>query len=307
MRRFIVGLAISAVATFSPTWAMADDQQVANQIAGSLRESGRLVDYSIGVSYKDGTAVLHGRVTDDAQVAEAIEHVQGLPEVTQVVNKLTTGPKSATLAASRPTPVKLATRPAPNRQTYRSPMIAGGQQPMQNGVRQVNYGEAQGQVQQPAAQPRNMQAFPQRVARRNAIPVGQPIQARPGSFVPAQQQAQGGLRPVQPNQQVAMNTTGGGYGQGGYGGPVGTPVPAQMYGAPQARYDHPHMPNHAWPSYAAYPNYAAVNYPRQYSPTAWPYIGPFYPYPQVPLGWRKVSLEWDDGWWMIDFDDKGCH
>ena len=59
-----------------------------------------------------------------------------------------------------------------------------------------------------------------------------------------------------------------------------------------------------WPSYAAYPNYAAVTYPKQYSPTAWPYIGPFYPYPQVPLGWRKVNLQWDDGWWWLDFKDK---
>jgi hypothetical protein len=64
------------------------------------------------------------------------------------------------------------------------------------------------------------------------------------------------------------------------------------------------MPGYAWPTYAAYPNYAAVTYPKQYSPTAWPYIGPFYPYPQVPLGWRKVTLEWDDGWWMLDFKDQ---
>ena len=66
----------------------------------------------------------------------------------------------------------------------------------------------------------------------------------------------------------------------------------------------PAMPNYAWPSYAAYPNYAAVTYPKQYSPTAWPYIGPFYPYPQVPLGWRKVTLEWSDGWWFLDFKDS---
>ena len=69
-------------------------------------------------------------------------------------------------------------------------------------------------------------------------------------------------------------------------------------------YDNPQMPSYAWPSYAAYPNYAAVTYPHQYSPTAWPYIGPFYPYPQVPLGWRKVMLEWDDGWWYLDFLSK---
>ena len=77
-------------------------------------------------------------------------------------------------------------------------------------------------------------------------------------------------------------------------------------GIAPAHFDHPNMPGYAWPSYASYPNYAALTYPRQYSPTAWPFIGPFYPYPQVPLGWRKVSLEWHNGWWMLDFND-GCH
>lgn len=83
------------------------------------------------------------------------------------------------------------------------------------------------------------------------------------------------------------------------------PVPMN-YGAPAGapRYDAPNLPNYAWPGYAAYPNYAALTYPQQYSPSAWPYIGPFYPYPQVPLGWRKVSLEWDDGWWFLDFTDR---
>ena len=28
------------------------------------------------------------------------------------------------------------------------------------------------------------------------------------------------------------------------------------------------------------------------------------PYPQVPLGWRRVTLEWDDGWWHLDFVDR---
>jgi len=105
-----------------------------------------------------------------------------------------------------------------------------------------------------------------------------------------------------------------GYGPGGPGGPVGpggavgSPQPMYMPGSgvgiAPAGYDHPCMPGYAWPSYAAYPNYAAVTYPKQYSPTAWPYIGPFYPYPQVPLGWRKVTMEWDDGWWFLDFKDR---
>lgn len=88
------------------------------------------------------------------------------------------------------------------------------------------------------------------------------------------------------------------------GGPMPTMVPGTGQGIAPAVYDQPHMPNYAWPSYAAYPNYAALTYPRQYSPTAWPFIGPFYPYPQVPLGWRKVTLEWDDGWWFLDFKDR---
>ncbi len=91
-----------------------------------------------------------------------------------------------------------------------------------------------------------------------------------------------------------------------YGGPS-APVPMQGgagYGGGAPRYDQPNLPGYAWPTYAAYPNSAAVTYPKQYSASAWPYIGPFYPYPQVPLGWRKVALEWDDGLWYLDFTSK---
>jgi hypothetical protein len=109
--------------------------------------------------------------------------------------------------------------------------------------------------------------------------------------------------------------SGGQAGAGGYasGGPgyAGGPMPMGGTGVGMppipGRSDGPNMPNYAWPSYAASPNVAAVQYPTQYSPTAWPYIGPFYPYPQVPLGWRRVSLEWDDGWWWLDFDERHIH
>lgn len=100
--------------------------------------------------------------------------------------------------------------------------------------------------------------------------------------------------------------------QGAYAsqyGSAGQPLPmaahhASSTGVAPVRYDHPNLPSYAWPSYAAHPNYAAVTYPRQHSASAWPYIGPFYPYPQVPLGWRKVALEWKDGWWQLDFCEK---
>jgi len=103
----------------------------------------------------------------------------------------------------------------------------------------------------------------------------------------------------------------GGYASGGPGYSGGGPMPMGGTGVGMppipGRGDGPNMPNYAWPSYAASPNVAAVQYPSQYSPTAWPYIGPFYPYPQVPLGWRRVSLEWDDGWWWLDFDERHIH
>jgi len=116
-------------------------------------------------------------------------------------------------------------------------------------------------------------------------------------------QAQAVPYQMQPQGMQMQNAS---YGGAGYCGPSGTPQSMSPYAGGQGgpRYEQPYLPNYAWPGYAAYPNYAAVSYPQQYSPSAWPYIGPFYPYPQVPLGWRKVSLEWDDGWWMLDFTDK---
>jgi hypothetical protein len=64
----------------------------------------------------------------------------------------------------------------------------------------------------------------------------------------------------------------------------------------------PPLPPYAWPTFAPYNNYARVGYPTMYPYDAWPYIGPFYPFPKVPLGWRKVQLKWEDGkWWYGRF------
>ncbi len=127
---------------------------------------------------------------------------------------------------------------------------------------------------------------PEPVPQVSSMPMaGRPVQMTPQAFAPS------GLASMQ---------------MGGV--PGGQPVAMQgagaAYGAGAPRYDQPNMPSYAWPSYAAHPNYGAVTYPQQYSPSAWPYIGPFYPYPQVPLGWRKVALEWDDGLWYLDFTSK---
>ena len=63
----------------------------------------------------------------------------------------------------------------------------------------------------------------------------------------------------------------------------------------------PPLPNYAWPSTAPYPNFSAVGYPTAYPWQAWPNIAPPYPYPEVPLDWRAVTLRWDDGIWWLDF------
>jgi hypothetical protein len=61
----------------------------------------------------------------------------------------------------------------------------------------------------------------------------------------------------------------------------------------------PKMPPHAWPTYAPYNNLSRVAYPEAYPYQSWPFIGPFYPFPKVPPGWRSVKLEFEDGhWWF---------
>lgn len=117
-------------------------------------------------------------------------------------------------------------------------------------------------------------ALPQQLGRTPTMPVSQPMPLPAGPAGYAQQQ-----------------------------GPAPMPM-AVSSGGMSAMGGTPNMPGYAWPGYAAHPNYAAVTYPQQYSPSAWPYIGPFYPYPQVPLGWRRVELQWDDGWWFLDFHDR---
>lgn len=83
-------------------------------------------------------------------------------------------------------------------------------------------------------------------------------------------------------------------------GPIVDPLPLGQPGAAMP-YDinPPRLPANAWPTYAPYNNMSRVAYPQNYPYNAFPFIGPFYPFPKVPLGWRSVTLEWQDGhWWM---------
>lgn len=81
-------------------------------------------------------------------------------------------------------------------------------------------------------------------------------------------------------------------------GPMIEPMPMGQPGMGSAEMNAPPLPPNAWPTYAPYNNVSRVAYPNAYPYNAFPFIGPYYPFPKVPLGWRKVTLEWEDGhWW----------
>ena len=81
------------------------------------------------------------------------------------------------------------------------------------------------------------------------------------------------------------------------GDPIVDPIPVGPGGGFEM--GAPPLPNNAWPTYAPYNNVSRVAYPTAYPHSAFPFIGPYYPFPKVPLGWRKVTLEWEDGhWWL---------
>jgi hypothetical protein len=232
MRRLLTVVMVAATTVLVPMFAIAGNQEVADQIKKNLESSGKMSNYQIGVKVQDGTAWLNGRVTNQEQMNTALRLVYKTSGVTHVINEMTVG---------EPQPVARLSS------TYTNAPV-------------------------------------------------QPVSAVEPAALPRQRLASVPARPMAMNQPVQ--------GEGQPGAPMPMYNQAVPGGPAPARYDQPCLPNYAWPSYAAYPNYAAVTYPKQYSPTAWPYIGPFYPYPQVPLGWRKVTLEWKDGWWFLDFKDE---
>ncbi|NLF08591.1 MAG: BON domain-containing protein [Pirellulaceae bacterium] len=268
MRLLLTSFVVAAVTAIVPTLAFAGNQEIAEEIANRMSKSGQMIDYKIGVKYQDGTAWLRGRVANEEQMETALRLVFQTQDVNRIVNELS-------IAASEP-----AVAPAPN------PLRESGlAQRMTSAVQ------------------RTFEQQPDERAQANRVPSAytqMPVQ--PTAAMEPQQLPRQPSAPM-PVNRMAMNQ------QGAYGYTGGAPRPmytaaASRSGVAPARYDQPCMPNYAWPSYASYPNYAALTYPKQYSPTAWPYIGPFYPYPQVPLGWRKVTLQWSDGWWFLDFNDQ---
>ena len=126
------------------------------------------------------------------------------------------------------------------------------------------------------------------------------MQVRPDMGVvtvqaPGPQPPPGLLFPPQP-QPLNNNNQG----PGRIDGELPPPMPIfQAPLGPNPAIQPPPMPPNAWPTYAPYNNYSRVAYPNAYNYDQWPFIGPMYPFPKVPLGWRSVSLTWEDGnWWL---------
>lgn len=82
-------------------------------------------------------------------------------------------------------------------------------------------------------------------------------------------------------------------------GPIVEPAPLGVPGQISPDLQAPPLPPYAWPTYAPHNNLSRVAYPEAYPYNAFPFIGPFYPFPKVPLGWRKVTMEWEDGHWYL--------
>ncbi|MCS7304042.1 MAG: BON domain-containing protein [Thermoguttaceae bacterium] len=351
MRKVGIALAVLAICSGFSLAAWADNQQIAEQIAAHLRNSGQLHGYRIAVKFQDGTAWLRGRVSSPEQMRLALQLAAQVPGVQRVENELTVAPPEPIAGSVADNGGKLVNPfghggvqpasgeiPAPVLQPAPSAM-GPEQSPRPIGLSSLGLGAAAAAVPRSEPAPERIQPYSEGIARVAGVQTGPRISspdqlAMASKYVDRYQEPpaapatlqpipmpQSSARPIGTARSASSNSSRAiplamapaGEGSAPAATPVpthpvaGSPIPVSgvpiSAGVSPVRYDQPHLPNYAWPSYAAYPNYAAVTYPKQYSPTAWPYIGPFYPYPQVPLGWRKVTLEWHDGWWWLDFDD----
>ena len=246
------------------------NQKLAEDVAKALRKA-NLSHYEIDIDVRSGVVTLVGKIAK-AEQRKAVEKAVGtVPGVTQIINRLEV--------------VDLKSRAAVQHAVASMPRSPAGAPPQ---VRQVAGREASAGLS----------------PDQNFGPPGQFAGPPPGQFggSPGPQFASGpaGMPGAFPgNPQLA-------FASGAPAQLAATPMAVPPGSQPgtaggHAIYNQPNFPNNAWPTYAQYPNYSAVSYPSQYSASAWPYIGPFYPYPQVPLGWRKATLEWKDGYWNLNF------
>ena len=312
----------SIVITMS-TGFVYDDDQIASQIQNTLKaqqNAGNLQNFHLKVSVDDGIVWMKGFVTEERQRVLALEIARRIPGVKMVVKDINIVSQPG--AELRTNDIGLAAAPSTSTSLpkilHGNAMQTGRQQSPSADAANSNFSqteEANGVVTN-LAYPHPLQdtsvaeaaivangavdaglgATMDQPARMSAAPVAPMTNSIPLRRSAATNQTPLAFAPAK--TLLASNPT---HGIDHSSSPLPANIPGVDAAAVPTRYDHANMPGYAWPSYASHPNYAALSYPQQYSAAAWPYIGPFYPYPQVPLGWRKVTLEWDDGWWWLDF------
>jgi len=337
MRRFFLGMAIASLTAGAPLTAFGGDREIADAIISAVKQTQiSLKGLEVDLTVDNGNVVITGTAASQAQldrVLTAARDTEGVRSVENQAKLAATTPESVPTLESISKPSNVVPASASEAPTLLIDTDNGsgvdseitseilgqlGQAKRTGKLRNFDldvttvdgevwvrgYVASQQQKDMVLATAQRANGV-LRVMDEVSVTGVRPASGQGAAPVPMVASANAAPRPFAPSQLVA--------GQVGAVGPVGAvqapmaPMPMQggpSYGGGVPRYDQPNMPGHAWPSYAAYPNYSAVTYPKQYSASAWPYIGPFYPYPQVPLGWRRVSLEWDDGLWYLDFTHK---
>jgi hypothetical protein len=270
---------LAATATMARAQAPAPsfNQATANAVADTLRLSPNLSPYRIEIETRSGMATLTGTVSTLAEKAEALALARRAPGVRAVVDQLS--------IASDPRIRPVQYQVQGGRGVYAGApggeIIYDGNAPGMN-PGMMNPGMANpgmmnpGMVNPGMANPGMMNPGMMNPGMVN------PGMGNPGMMNP-------GMAGPGPGVENVPGADGGPLPEG----PAGTPAPTSLA--------MPRNPNYAWPSYAPYPNFSAVGYPTVYPWQAWPNIAPPYPYPEVPLDWRAVTLRWDDGLWWLDF------
>lgn len=277
MRRlFVLSAVVSILSCVGSVFA--DNQEEANKIARQL--GNKYPQQNIEVAYQDGKVRLRGEVTSDSQKQEVVRFVQELPNIKEVKESITIASLAQPMVSPRPDFLPTQNLPSPAVVDQGRVIPVAGEQT----------------VVLPSQLPiGGMQSFPA---------VGSQGQAYEMSLPP--------MPPAPAGKPMPLGSAGmaiGGNAAPQPAVPVGNRVGHAYQGPPQGQAmtpgqsGQPNLPNYAWPTYANNPNYSQVSYPKQYGAGAFPYVGPFYPYPQVPLGWRKVTMEWHDGYWWLDFND----
>jgi osmotically-inducible protein OsmY len=330
-----------ADSTGAPASAASSNQAMATKIATTLK-SAKLQGKGVQLQFDKGVCTISGECRDATEKARATQLISSIPGVTSVDNQLTAAARpmpavtTAGYEGAPRQPVRQvageAAAPAGNNQATAQAIaealsasglakydievrFSNGTCTLGGSVASVEAGLAAEQAARsvagvencvnritcqgrPVAAPRQQApvmpaGYPQTAMAPQGMPPGMdPRMGMPpgmGMAMSPQQMQQMGLRQASAQSPVPMAAQ---------GGPGVIPAGGHMI------YNQPNVPEYAWPSYAAYDNTAAIAYPSQYDASAFPYIGPYYPYPQVPLGWRKSTLEWKDGSWNLKFSSR---